>query len=406
MEWVETTGKSIDEAKEAALDELGVDEHDAEFEVIEEAKLGLFGRVRSEARVRARVRPTTPRPKDDRRDRRRRRTRSADGAAEAGSETGVAPGDDLSSPPPPADAPAAGSAAPGPAGRRRGRTRSEGGEPIPAAPTGGMLRAEGAEGDEGAESADTAGSADLPGSGGGVTTPSGSSTSRARRRRPSAGQDEEAASGRDQAPQEAVQADAGAPRGGGRASGRSRASGAKSDDQRADPAGSEGDTPMDVALQDQADAAQRFLDGLLREFGLEARISAASDDGDERVDLKVEGANLGLLIGPKGSTLLAIQDLTRSYVQQHTKARNGRVFVDVAGYREKRAEALAGFVHKVAGDVVASGKPVALEPMSAPDRKIIHDTAAEIPGIETRSEGEDERRHVIISPRAETAEAS
>jgi spoIIIJ-associated protein len=72
VEWVETTGKSIDEAKEAALDRLGVDEPDAEFEIVEEAKAGLFGRVRREARVRARIRPTQPRAKDDRRDRRRR----------------------------------------------------------------------------------------------------------------------------------------------------------------------------------------------------------------------------------------------------------------------------------------------------------------------------------------------
>ena len=60
MEWVETTGRSIDEAKEAALDRLGVDEPDAEFEIVEEAKAGLFGRVRREARVRARIKPTRP----------------------------------------------------------------------------------------------------------------------------------------------------------------------------------------------------------------------------------------------------------------------------------------------------------------------------------------------------------
>src|SRR4051812_50164136 len=79
MEWVETTGKTLEEAKDAALDQLGVAEDDAEFEVVEDAKLGLFGRVRSEARVRARVRPTAPRPKDDRRDRRRRDQRKKSG---------------------------------------------------------------------------------------------------------------------------------------------------------------------------------------------------------------------------------------------------------------------------------------------------------------------------------------
>ena len=63
MEWVETTGKTVDEAKEAALDQLGVHESDAEFVVVEEPKAGLSGRVKGEARVRARVRPTAPRPK-------------------------------------------------------------------------------------------------------------------------------------------------------------------------------------------------------------------------------------------------------------------------------------------------------------------------------------------------------
>ena len=91
MEWVETTGRTIEDAKEAALDELGVDESDAEFEVLEEARAGLFGRLRSEARVRARVRPTAPRAKEDRRDRRRRNRASGEetGAHRAESTVGA-----------------------------------------------------------------------------------------------------------------------------------------------------------------------------------------------------------------------------------------------------------------------------------------------------------------------------
>ena len=69
MEWVETTGKTVEDAKEAALDQLGVHEDDAEVEVLEAPRVGLFGRMRGEARVRARVRPTRPRPKAERRDR-------------------------------------------------------------------------------------------------------------------------------------------------------------------------------------------------------------------------------------------------------------------------------------------------------------------------------------------------
>src|SRR3954447_15340287 len=99
MEWVETTGRTVEEAKDAALDQLGVDEHDAEFEIVEEPKVGLFGRLRNEARVRARVRPTTPRPKEERRGRRKRsdgrrgggRTASTgEATSTSGGETGAA----------------------------------------------------------------------------------------------------------------------------------------------------------------------------------------------------------------------------------------------------------------------------------------------------------------------------
>ena len=67
MEWVETTAKTLDEAREAALDQLGVGLDDAEFDILEEPRPGLFGRMRGEARLRARVRPTQARPKQERR---------------------------------------------------------------------------------------------------------------------------------------------------------------------------------------------------------------------------------------------------------------------------------------------------------------------------------------------------
>ena len=87
MEWVETTARSVDEAKELALDQLGVVADDAEFEVLEAPRQGLFGRTRGEARVRARVRPAPVRPKQDRR--RNRRNDSA--SSETGSTAEVRP---------------------------------------------------------------------------------------------------------------------------------------------------------------------------------------------------------------------------------------------------------------------------------------------------------------------------
>lgn len=155
---------------------------------------------------------------------------------------------------------------------------------------------------------------------------------------------------------------------------------------------------MEVALEEQAGAAAEFLEGLLAAFQLDATVTTATDEDDERIEVRVDGDNLGILIGPKGATLLAIQDLTRTAVQVRTDARNGRLLVDVSGYRQKRAVALAGFVRQVAEQVRSTGRAVALEPMNAADRKVIHDTANQLEGIVTHSEGEEERRHVVLSP--------
>ncbi len=73
MEWVETTGRTVAEAKKSALEQLGVAENDADFQVVSEPKFGLFGRLKEEARVRARVQPRYPRSKGERRERRRNR---------------------------------------------------------------------------------------------------------------------------------------------------------------------------------------------------------------------------------------------------------------------------------------------------------------------------------------------
>src|SRR3954471_4283314 len=80
MEWVEFTARTLQEAKDLALDRLGVAADDAEFEVLSEPKPGLFGRLRGEARVRARVRPAQARQKGDRRERRQGKRRGAEGA--------------------------------------------------------------------------------------------------------------------------------------------------------------------------------------------------------------------------------------------------------------------------------------------------------------------------------------
>lgn len=299
MEWVETTGKTVDEAKDKALDQLGVHIEDAEFEVLEEPKAGLFGRVRGEARVRARVRPAQVRQKLDRRDRKRSdKTTKGDKAEKADKA-------------PKADADTAG----GDAGEssRGGQSRGKG------------------KGD-------------------------GQRASQPR------------------APKAAPAKKAAAPKT------------EKSADSEEEP----------VDARQVGEEASRFMTGLIAAFGAEGTVELV-EDGDD-LEVRVHGKELGLLVGPRGTTLQAVQDLARVASQRRLGDHDTRLRVDVGGYRERRREALGKFAVQMADEVKASGVARVLEPMSSADRKIIHDTLAEVEGIATRSEGDDPYRRVIIAP--------
>ncbi len=152
-----------------------------------------------------------------------------------------------------------------------------------------------------------------------------------------------------------------------------------------------------VPLDEQAKVARQFLEGLFGEMGLQVELTIEQPD-EETVEINVDGRDLGLLIGPKGATLLALGDLTRTVVQRRTSAANGRLTVDVGGYRHKRKEALERFARQVADQVRAEGSSKALEPMNAADRKTVHDTINGIDGVSTTSEGEEPRRRVVIVP--------
>src|SRR5205814_5406283 len=132
-----------------------------------------------------------------------------------------------------------------------------------------------------------------------------------------------------------------------------------------------------------------------REFGVQADVTTVELDPDT-IELQVTGGDLGLLIGPKGQTLAAIQDLARTAVQRKTGGSNGRLLVDIAGYRAKRRVALEAFTKQQAERVLRTRQRLVLEPMSPADRKIVHDTINEIDGVATTSEGEEPRRRVVI----------
>ena len=152
----------------------------------------------------------------------------------------------------------------------------------------------------------------------------------------------------------------------------------------------------EVPVEEQAEAAEEFVSGLVTAIGLEGEVS--SDVDDDTIELRVEGAELGLLVGPKGATLSAIEELTRAVVQREAGGHAARVRVDVAGYRAKRRAALEAFTRKVVEEVLESGEDRAMEPMGSIDRKTVHDTVNDIDGVQTTSEGEDPRRYVVIHP--------
>jgi spoIIIJ-associated protein len=338
MEWVETTGRTVEEALDAALDELGVDNDDVEFEVMEQPRGWLFGRLSgSGARVRARVKPIS-REKPGERQRRNRRSGSGQGrtATSSRSDNGDRDAERTAAR---TERQAAGAAAGSGAPRRR---RGGGG--------GGGASAAGASG-AGARDGGT-------GSGG-----------RGGGRRP-------AMPGEPQATP-------------ARASDASNQTNKGTTVETIDP---------EVTIEEQAEAAEAFTQGLVDAFDLGAEVrSVIVDDG---IVVDVTGDGLGLLVGPRGATLNAIEELVRTVVQRQTDGHGVRINVDVAGYRAKRREALEQFVRGIAERVVETGRPQALEPMSAVDRKVVHDTAAEIDGIETESEGEEPRRRVVLIPAA------
>jgi spoIIIJ-associated protein len=299
MEWVETTAKTVEAAKEAALDRLGVAADEAEFEVLDEPRPGLFGRTRGEGRVRARVKPAQVRPKQE------RRRRNSKGSKSTGNSS-----------------------------------------------SGSSASKDAADADEETE--------------------------------PAAVEVENAADSTDEASKPA----------------RNRTRGGRSNDRSSNSQekkmSNEEREPSPVSPQEVGDAAVTFMDGLVEAFGAAGTSSLAVDDTE--LDLQVDGDGLGLLVGPGGRTLNAIQDLARVSAQRRLGDHETRLRIDVAGYRARRSEALQRFAADVASSVRENGSARALEPMNSADRKVIHDALNDEDGVESRSEGDDPNRRIVVVP--------
>ena len=157
-----------------------------------------------------------------------------------------------------------------------------------------------------------------------------------------------------------------------------------------------------VEISDQVPVVEEFLTGLVDAFGLEGDVEVGVDD--EVIIANVRGAQTEAMVGVRGSTIEAIHELSKTVLQRQTQS-SARLRLDVAGYAERRRQALHIYANQLIDQVIEDQDEVTLEPMSAGDRKVIHDAAGEREGVESFSEGESPQRYVVLAPIA-TAGAS
>ncbi len=150
------------------------------------------------------------------------------------------------------------------------------------------------------------------------------------------------------------------------------------------------------------DLAYDLLSQMLQKLDIEAEIELSwlddQDDGESPLNLNVVGEDLGILIGRNGETLASIQYLIRLMVNQELH-RWKNIVIDVDGYKQRRAEQLSQLAHRLAEQVVSSGRPASLEPMPASERRLVHIALRDHEQVYTASIGEDSRRKVQILPK-------
>ena len=147
---------------------------------------------------------------------------------------------------------------------------------------------------------------------------------------------------------------------------------------------------------EKSEQIRSFLKGLLEHMDSAAEIKIyESEKGRYKVYL--EGEKLGALIGRRGETLDAIQQLTNYSINRGSEKNRVRVQVDAENYREKREQSLERLAEKVAGKVTKYRRNVTLEPMNAYERHVIHTALQDTPGVTTLSIGTEPNRRVVVS---------
>ena len=149
------------------------------------------------------------------------------------------------------------------------------------------------------------------------------------------------------------------------------------------------------ALEQEGEVAADYLEALLDILDMDGDLEI--DIEGDRASVAIVGEDLDALVGQRGATLEALQELTRLAVLQETGQRS-RLMLDIGGYRQRRRTELVALAQAAGERVVGSGQDERLAPMTPFERKVVHDTIAAIDGVISESEGEEPQRRVVVRP--------
>jgi spoIIIJ-associated protein len=155
---------------------------------------------------------------------------------------------------------------------------------------------------------------------------------------------------------------------------------------------SDGDSGLPA---EPAERIRAILERVVDALDVEADVEI--DEDPEQIVARVDGEDVGLLIGRRGQTIDAVQLLCYRAAFRGLQERK-RVVVDAAGYRERRQEAVERQADRAADRALNSGKEIELEPMTPTERRVVHQYLKDRAGVETFSEGEEPERCVIVAP--------
>jgi spoIIIJ-associated protein len=151
-----------------------------------------------------------------------------------------------------------------------------------------------------------------------------------------------------------------------------------------------------VVPEEPIERVREVVSRVISALGLDASVDVTENDDEIRAT--IEGPDeMGQLIGRHGQTIDALQHLAWR-AAYHDRDERKAVVVDAAGYRQRREEALQRQADRAASEALRYGRPVELEPMSASERKIVHNYLADRSDVETHSEGDEPERRLVVSP--------